>query len=247
MTRIALVSDIHGNAPALRAFLQELPGLGADQVVNLGDIASGGVDPRGTLDLLRGLPGVITIRGNHERQVLGWAGPMGASDQLAASVLTDEDSEWLAGLPATVEIVPGVLAFHGTPDDDLQYLLHTVTPDGLRDATDEEVVDRLGESYGRYGVFVCGHSHLQRQRRLPDGSLVVNPGSVGWPAYSADTPFPHVVEAGTPDARFTILDSSAGGWRVTERMLPYDTAAAASYAEANSRPDVVRALLTGRV
>ena len=46
MTTIAAFSDVHGNTPALRAVLAAIDDLGPDLVVNLGDIASGGVDPR---------------------------------------------------------------------------------------------------------------------------------------------------------------------------------------------------------
>ncbi len=112
-----------------------------------------------------------------------------------------------------------MLGFHGSPDDDLQYLLETVTPDGLRQATDDEVVERLGDAYGSYALFLCGHTHLQRTRRLPDGSLVVNPGSVGWPAYIGDAPYPHSVEAGTPHARFAVLDGIGATWQVSQHAV----------------------------
>ena len=42
-----------------------------------------------------------------------------------------------------------------------------------------------------------------------DGRLIVNPGSVGSPGYSDVNPFPHVIEAGTPDARYAILELMA--------------------------------------
>lgn len=244
--RIVAFSDVHGNTYALEAVLAEVDESGADVVVNLGDVASGGVDPRGTLNLLRSRPDIVTVRGNHERQVLGPAGPMGASDALAAAVLTADDVAWLGGLPARVELAPGVLAFHGSPDDDLQYLLQTVSVGGLGEATDGEVVDRLGAAYGTYSLLLCGHTHLQRTRRLPDGSLVVNPGSVGWPAYTGDDPYPHLVEAGTPHARFTVLDGSGSTWEVDERQVVYDVESAARLAERNGRGDVAYALRTGR-
>jgi predicted phosphodiesterase len=244
--RIAAFSDVHGNTPALRAVLSEILELDPDVVVNLGDVASGGVDPRGTLDLLGTRPDFVTVRGNHERQVLGLAGSLGASDVLAAAVLTPADVDWLASLPPRVELAPGVLAFHGSPDDDLQYLLQTVTPEGLREATDDEVVARLGTVYGSYSLFLCGHTHLQRTRRLPDGSLVVNPGSVGWPAYTGDDPYPHSVETGSPLTRFTVLDGGDGAWQVDEWATMYDVEAAVDFAVANGRHDVAYALRTGR-
>ena len=254
MARLVIFSDLHGNTPALEAFLAECEALQPDLVVNLGDIASGAVDPRGTLDLLATRPDIVTVRGNHERQLTTRASHVeGGSDWLAARVLTDTDRAWLSSLPTRVQLAPGVLAFHGSPDDDLTYLLETVdsaAPDGLREATDDEVRARLGPWIDTATVFVCGHTHLQRVRRLGPGLLVVNPGSLGWPAYEDDMPAAHRVEAGTPEARYLILDQDDGdpcGWRATPRTIAYPYAVAAHLALANGRPDVARALTTGRV
>ena len=248
MTTIAVFSDLHGNTPALRALLAELDRIRPDLVVDLGDIASGGVDPRGTMDLLGRHPEFVSVRGNHERQLATVdRSRMNASDALAADTLTSGQLAWLGALPAAAEVIPGVLAFHGTPADDLCYLLETIEPGGLREATDEEVLARLGADAGPYGVYLCGHSHLQRTRRLPDGTLVVNPGSMGWPAYFDDEPYPYVVEAGRPQARYTLLRSAGAGWEVTPCLLEYDMAAAAALADCHGRDDVAYALRTGRV
>lgn len=247
MTTIAAFSDVHGNTEALRAVLDAIDRASPDVVVNLGDIASGGVDPRGTLDLLRSRPDIITVSGNHERQLLTLPEEsMGASDLLAHGQLDEADRAWLGGLPARHEPVAGVLAFHGTPSDDLRYLLQTVD-DGLREATDAEVMEGLGEDAGRYRLYLCGHTHLQRTRTLPDGSLVVNPGSVGWPAYADDKPSPYIVEAGTPHARFSVISDDDGAWRAVEHALEYDVEVSATLAERNGRPDVAVALRTGRM
>ena len=251
MTTIAVFSDLHGNTPALRALLAELDEVRLDLVVDLGDIASGGVDPRGTLALLASRPDIVTVRGNHERQLAtGNPDDLGASDRLAHDTLAPDVVARLGALPTRLEVVPGVLAFHGSPSDDLCYLLETVDPavhGGLREATDAEVLARLGTDAGRYEVYLSGHTHLQRTRRLPDGSLVLNPGSLGWPAYGDDEPYPHLVEAGSPLARYTLLRSTAAGWEATERSLSYDVEAAATLAEDHGRDDVAHALRTGRV
>ena len=83
--------------------------------------------------------------------------------------------------------------------------------------------------------------------QLPTGALVVNPGSVGWPAYDDDHPYPHVMEAGTPHARYAIADDATGRWSAEFRTVDYDWEQAAAIAEANGRPDVAGALRTGRV
>ena len=77
--------------------------------------------------------------------------------------------------------------------------------------------------------------------RLADGRLVINPGSVGSPGYRDVHPFPHVIEAGTPDARYAILEFVDRSWRATFRRVPYDHTAMAALARRNGQP----ALATG--
>lgn len=244
--RIAAISDIHGNLTALDAVLADAAAFAPDVVVNLGDLLSGGLWPRETADRLRALD-LPTVRGNHERQVLELPPErMGGSDRRAHESLLPEHRAWLASLPVTLELPGGVLAFHGTPTDDLTYLLDTVEPGGAREATVAEVVERLGED-ARRPLLLCGHTHLARSLRLPAGGLVVNPGSVGWPAYDDDAPHPHVMEAGTPHARYALVEESGGRWDVTFRAVEYDWEHAARAAESHGRPDVARALRTGRV
>jgi predicted phosphodiesterase len=254
MTRIAVLSDVHGNAPALAAVLAAVDAAGVDLVLNLGDIISGAVDPRGTLDLLATRPDIVTVRGNHERQVLTLPyDEMGTVDRIASGVLADADRAWLGSLPLTAEPVPGVLAFHAVPDDDATYLTQTVVgptaehPSGVREATDDELVERLGAAYGTYGLYLCGHTHQARIRPLPDGSLLVNPGSVGWPAYSDDAPLPHRIEVGVPEARYAILSDAVDGWTAQLLAVPYDHEAAAALADELGRPDLAHMLRTGRL
>lgn len=244
---IAVLSAVHGNTPALRAVLADIERREPDLVVNLGDLLPGGVDPAGTATLLRTRPDIMTVAGNHERQALTLDPPlMGLSDRLAHDHLDAPVRAWLGGLTPRLDVLPDVLAFHGTPTDDRQYLLQTVD-DGLREASDAEVVSRLGDAAGCYGLYLCGHTHLQRTRRLPDGSLVVNPGNVGWPAYDDDQPTPHLVEAGTPHARFSVVQRDGDRWRATEHAIEYDVDEAVALAEHHDRPDVAHALRTGRV
>ena len=171
---------------------------------------------------------------------------MSRSDQLTVDTITDLQREWLASLPETLELAPGVLAFHGSPADDLTYLLETVELSGVRPATDDEVLERLGR-VASWPLLLCGHTHLPRARLLPTGALVVNPGSVGWPAYDDHKPHPHVMEAGSPHARYAIVDDASGRWTAELLAVAYDWETAAGIADRHDRRDVGRALRTGRV
>jgi predicted phosphodiesterase len=243
--RLAVISDVHGNLPALDAVLAAIAGDDVDLTVNLGDLLSGYVQPAETADRLMAL-GLPTVAGNHERQLLTLPPHrQGMADRLTAGVLSTAHLQWLASLPPTLSPAPGVLAFHGTPTDDLQYLLHTVEPGGARAATLAEIRERIGDVSG-YGLLLCGHTHLAGSVRLPGGPLIVNPGSVGWPAYTDDEPFAHAMAAGRPHASYAVVDDGSGAWEVSLRTVEYSWEQAAGLAEGFGRPDVARALRTGR-
>ncbi len=97
--RIALLSDIHGNLPALQAVLEDINRRGVDQIVNLGDSLSGPLYPAETAEFLMRQPW-IQLAGNHERQLLHFNPQTGSeSDRFALSRLTPAMLEWLSGLP----------------------------------------------------------------------------------------------------------------------------------------------------
>ena len=245
--RIAAISDVHGNVFALEAVLADIEDQMVDVIVNLGDHLSGGVAPVETADRLLEIP-AISIRGNHERQVLeNDYETLSPSDRLAHDVISERHREWLANLPTSVQVAPGVLAFHGAPDDDVVYLLESVRSDGAHVASMSEVISRLGSYSEGYHLLLCGHTHLQRAMLLPTGTLVANPGSVGWPAFEDNHPYYHVIEAGTPHARYAVLDDAAGRWEVEFRSVVYPWELAAEMARANGREDIAHSLLTGRV
>lgn len=243
--RIAAISDIHGNLDALEAVLADITRHGVDVTVNLGDIVSGHLQPRATAARLMGL-GLPTIRGNHERQLFGDPVRMGVSDAFARAQLLPEQLAWIDALPATLRLRPDVLLVHGTPQSDLVYFLDSVTPQGSRAATPEEVAERAGTADA--ALILCGHTHMPRQIRLADGRLIVNPGSVGLQAYDDDHGYPHVMETGTPHARYAIVEQDAdGAWAAQLHAVAYDWETAARLALANGRPDWVVPLRTGRV
>ena len=254
--KIAVVSDIHGNLPALEAVLADIAGAGVDLTVNLGDIVSGPLWVTQTADRLMALD-LPTIRGNHERQLLSLPRErMGASDAYAAAQLQPRHRDWLASLPETLALSDEVFCCHGTPNSDLVYFLETVTPDygaagsrGARLATLAEAAQRAGAAMQgiRDGLILCGHTHMPRSVQLADGRLIVNPGSVGLQAFDDLHPHAHVIENGSPHARYALLSRMSAGWQIEQRQVPYDWNSAADLADANGRPDWSDALRRGFV
>ncbi|MFC5520287.1 metallophosphoesterase family protein [Polaromonas jejuensis] len=252
--KLAVISDIHGNLLALQAVLADIARQGVDATVNLGDILSGPMQPAETADLLMAQD-FPTIKGNHERQLLALLGqPEGdidaaTPDGYAATQVSEAHAAWISALPAVLELNADVWLCHGTPGSDLQYWMETVVPGfgqsgspGVRAATAEEVADRLGSA--SHPVVLCGHTHVPRMVQS-GGVLVVNPGSVGLPAFDDDHPYPHVVENGAPHARYAVLEKNRQGWRVELRAVPYDHLAQARVAARNQFPDWAHALATG--
>lgn len=183
--RIAVISDIHGNLPALRAVAEDIARRGCDLVLDCGDLLSGPLWPAETAAWLRARDWP-TVAGNHERQLLACADRPGErADMLAHAALDDTTLDWLRALPQALRPVPGVLMLHGRPDSDLEYLLETVAPDagrlGARMATSGEIAQRLAGLAAWPQLLLCGHSHQPRALRVAD-TLIVNPGSVGLPA-----------------------------------------------------------------
>jgi putative phosphoesterase len=241
--RIAAVSDIHGNLPALEAVLADIARHKVDVIVNLGDILSGPLWPRETAALLMTQSfhtAVVTLAGNHERQLLDCVKKSGgASDQFAFEHTTREQQKWLAALPGTLQLTPQVYLCHGRPNTDLEYLCETVDAaltHGVRMATQDELAVRL-QGVNAELIF-CGHSHQPRAITLADGRLVVNPGSVGIPAYDDDHGGYHVIQAGSPHARYCICERGAAGWSLMQCAVAYDWAAAIAQAKRNGREDV---------
>lgn len=242
--QIAVIADIHSNAIALAAVLDDFRNEGVDHVIQLGDAFNGPIDPQGVADLLKSIIVPIEhVRGNGERMVLG-VGPEPATKSalFARARLSPDDLAFAATWPAVVRSET-YLACHGSPRDDNEYLLENVTPQGVALRSPDGVAEILGPECAP--LVLCGHSHVQRLSPLSDGSLVVNAGSVGLPAYSIARPVPHKMEAGSPHARYALAENSGDGWRVSLRAVPYDWEKAAGVAVANGFPEWAKALRTG--
>jgi predicted phosphodiesterase len=248
LDRFAVLSDIHGNLLALEAILADAAAAGITQYVNLGDHLQGPLDPAGTAERLMPL-NIPNICGNCDRMLFeeGTVTPPGSTLARNRDALTLEHKAWLAAMPQTLSLtltLDDVLLCHGTPWADDVYLLEEVTPQGARLKRTGEIAPVLDSIKAR--LILCGHSHLSRTVQMPDGRLAVNPGSVGLPAYSDESPYPHIMEAGSPHARYAILTRSGSSWQVDHRAVAYDWNAAAHLAVRNHRPDWAVWLRTGR-
>ncbi len=243
--RLAILSDIHGNRWALEAVLDDVARRGVRRLVNLGDSLYGPLDPAGTAQVLipMALPSVC---GNEDRAITDPSGVHSDSPpvRFARDNLEPGHLQWLEHLPLTFVAFDRFRLFHGTPQRDDEYLLREVREDGvfLRGA------DQLAEGLRDLSepVLLCGHDHTPAVVNLPDGRIIVNPGSVGCPAYTDDAPFVHVIEGGSPHARYSLLSETESGWLVENVAVPYDWHAAAAAAERHGRPDWAAWLGTGR-
>jgi predicted phosphodiesterase len=176
--RIALFSDVHGNAVAFDAMLADLEREAVDHVVCLGDHAQGGAQPAECLERLREL-GAPAVMGNsdHFLLTLDFGNEPVTEAQLdtarwSASQLSDELLEFHRSFQPTVELNLGdgqtLLAFHASPRSREEILGPWMEEEAFR-----EPLDGLDAT-----VFAGGHIHHQWARRC-GSAYFVNPGSVG--------------------------------------------------------------------
>ena len=221
MKRVAALYDIHGNLPALDAVLADVHAAGVDSIVAGGDVIVGPMS-REVLDRLAALAMPVEyLYGNCETAVL---------DQLAGRPLAAVPAAYrptiawtaeqigrtyaaaLAGWPKTrrltVDGIGDVVFCHATPRDENEIFTRSTAEARLRPIFDP--VDAA--------LVVCGHTHMQFDRRV-GRTRVVNAGSVGMPF-------------GDPGADWLLL-----GPGVTFRHTAYDVAAAAASVRAAGYPD----------
>lgn len=239
--KIAILSDIHGNLPALEAVIADMASAHVDRIYNLGDCLSGPLWPSETADRLIALDWP-TLAGNHERQMLLPGQDPNTSDGFAATRITPYQRAWLAGLPAQLEPFPDVLLCHGTPTCDEAYWLHQGKPGAMRKASEAEIAYHATHHL----LALCGHTHAARSISLQDGRIIANPGSVGLPAYDDDPIMPDLPEPGGPRARYLVAERAEGFWRVELRAVTYDFEKAAQRAELHGRAGWAHTLRTGR-
>jgi putative phosphoesterase len=212
--RIAVISDVHANLPALRAVIEDVTSIGCDAVWCAGDLVGRGPHPNEVIEEMRRLA-VPTVQGNWDealgmgREVTGaiWPSPDAEAEGYAslawtASRLTDENCSWLRQLPATLRMeVDGrtALLFHGTPLKQNEYLWE----------------DRPSRYFARIAsdegddIFAFGHTH-QTFHRVTAASHFIGAGSVGCGGH------------GDARARYAVLYVTGSDVVVGFRSVEYD-------------------------
>lgn len=243
MTRIAILSDLHGNIAAIEAVLADLKHRGVGRIFCLGDLVSGPLWPKETIEFLMKQDWAF-VRGNHERQLLERKPEMlSPSDAHAYQSLNKNELEWLACLPATLEIDDTFFLCHGSPLKDNDYLLDTIENGAISLSSPKTIMAKVGDIHKP--VILCGHSHFPRVVNLGEDLTIINPGSVGVPAYEDDSGEYFVVENGSPHARYAIIEKQEHGWKTDIILVPYDHQLAVMQARRNHRPDYEIGLGTG--
>ena len=238
--RLAVISDIHGNLRALEEVLVDITDRSPDLIVNLGDCVTSPLWPLETFDLLQTLS-LPTVRGNHDRWIdHGPDATDTASVVFSRAALTEAQRRSLGALPASLDLADGVLAVHGTPGSDVEYLLETKVDGRLSLVNADTLAERLGDVSAE--LILCGHSHHQHLAADRRGRLVLNPGSVGCPRY-ADNADRLVNEAGSPHARYAVATKRGSSWTIELMSIAYPWSAVVEQAERNGRPDWARGFL----
>ncbi len=253
LNTIAAISDIHSNVFALEAVLTDIKQRDIDQIVNLGDILYGPIAPKDTYALLMAQQNdIITIRGNQDRQIYeATTAEIGNSATMAFIIedLPKAAVKWLQNLPFDCHLSEDVYLCHGSPTNDMVYLLENIET-GQPTLRDNLAILALLNGIDST-VIICGHTHIPRTVTLSTGQMVVNTGSVGYPAYEDDLPILHKMQTYSPHASYAIIkcvDTEQGKYWQTEHIkVPYDYEAAAKLASMNGRKDWAFALRTGRV
>jgi Predicted phosphoesterase len=245
MIRIAALSDIHGNLPALEAVRRAVDAARPDYVAICGDLVFNGPDPVATLTLIRELEraGAYVTIGNTDIAVADgdftaafpWFTEGAPDSHLAAAEwardqIGDDGVDYLRRLPWERRLRVG---------DDLVLFCHA-SPGSLTDGFPEDLdpvvtIDRISGTDAK--VIVCGHTHVPEVREV-GWRTIVNDGSAGY------------VFDGDPSATWALIEIEAGEIKAEIKRTTYDIMAASDAVSARGLPgDVYRAatIRTGKL
>lgn len=241
--KIAVVSDIHGNSWALESVLADIRKRGINEIYDLGDSLYGPLDPMGTFDLIK-KNNIKSISGNEDRLILENTGKVPENNTLRY-VLHSLDTEaisWLRSLPFTRQIYNDLFLCHGTPSSDTEYLVEELKGDFVALKSEELLKESFKTTNEK--IVLCGHSHCQRIVEACE-KIIINPGSVGCPAFDDDLPIYHKMENFSPMARYCIIEASEK-IKIDQVALSYDFEKPAKKALENNRSDWARWIRTGK-
>lgn len=209
--KLAFISDIHGNAIALDAVLNDLKEKNVDKVFVLGDICYRGPEPQRALDLVRELDCEV-IKGNADEWVVRGVQQgevpdhvlslMNKEQEWIVSQLSEESMEYLKELPTQLNLeVEGIRihAFHATPHS----LFEVVPPS----ASDETIMEKLVTADA--DLYIYAHIHKPYIRFI-NGKCIVNIGSVGLPF------------DGVSKASYAIVEINEGSIQTSNVRVSYD-------------------------
>jgi diadenosine tetraphosphatase ApaH/serine/threonine PP2A family protein phosphatase len=193
--RVAVISDVHSNLPALQAVLGAIEAIEVDEIWCLGDVVGYGADPDACTELVADRCDICLV-GNHDLAVLGGLDISAFSDAAAEAVgwtresAAEQTVEFLAELePAGLRA--GLGLYHASPRDPIwEYVLSVEQADGCFDVQPQRVC-LIGHSHvslfftrpapGEPGETRGAQSGDDALLDLRRGSWLVNPGSVGQP------------------------------------------------------------------
>jgi putative phosphoesterase len=246
MNTYAIISDIHGNSLALAAVLADIKSRGIEKIINLGDHFFGALEPEVVAEILRKNQ-MLCISGNTDREILesidvGFKKE--GMDRVRAD-LSEQSISWLRTLPKTETCDELFFVCHGTPGSDDEYLLEKVIANGVFVYNDEELIAKTKRVKER--IILCGHSHVNRVVYLSNDKIILNPGSVGLPAYLGNGEHRFAMESMTPHAKYAIVKADGNAISVEQVLCAYDWHKASEAARRNGNEKWANFLLFGRM
>ncbi len=243
--KVAILSDIHSNVFALKAVIKDAKNKGVTKFINLGDTLYGPIEPKKTYKLLK-TENFVHICGNQDRQIYEAQDEEIYSNPTMEFILDNlgkKPLKWMKDLPSTNIYNNEIFLCHGSPYDDLTYLLEDVNNGSNKLRNENEIIKLLKNNH--YKIILCGHSHIPRLVELRTGQLIINPGSVGLQAYSDDLP-KHKIENFNSYASYVILEKKEKDYNVEFLRIAYKKNKAIKKAKKRDRLDWAYALKYGR-
>ena len=188
MPRIAIISDLHGNLPALNAVLDDIRRKRADMIFCLGDLVDFSPWPNEVIKPIRRRR-IPTLMGNHDERIafhheiiplekhsIEERAARVSAIEHTRRVITEESRKYLTELPRSIRIT-----FSAGDTETRILLVHASTRSNdeyIYEDHPEEDLDRMMQENDA-DVLVMGHTHLPYIRKLGSGKLALNAGSVG--------------------------------------------------------------------